>query len=131
MNLKSIVYIEMILKKRYDKEPLYFARAVLFKKKNTSDKITPFSTGNGLEIIPKKNLSLLTKNETVEFQILKNGIPVKTTIRVIREGGGSSFIYSKKDGIMEYKFKKPGKYLFTTNHKRVGASLTFFIPDFK
>ena len=123
----SIAYIEMILKKKYAKTPLYYARAVLFNKKNTSENFTPFSIGKGLEIIPKENLNLIKKNDTVKFQILMDGKPAKTTIRVICANGGNSFAFSNSNGIMEYKIKKSGKYLLTTKYKKTGASLTFNI----
>jgi len=131
MQHSSMTYIEMILKKKYAKTPLYYARAVLFNKESHSENFTSFSIGKGLEIIPKNNLSLIKKKNTVKFQILLDGKPVKATIRIIRAGGGNAFIHSNNNGIIEYKFKKSGRYLLTTNYKKIGASLTFFIQNFK
>jgi hypothetical protein len=58
-----------------------------------------------------------------------NNKPIKTTVRVIRTKNDSTMIDTDKSGIITYKFIKSGRYIFTTKHKKIGASLTFNIPN--
>jgi hypothetical protein len=128
-DINSMSFIEIVLKKKYDKEPRYYARAILLPQKDKQLNMTLFTIGKGLEIIPQKNLLLIKKNDSCKFQIMMDNKPIKTTVRVIRTKNDSTLIGTDKSGIITYKFIKSGRYIFTTKNQRIGASLTFSIPN--
>jgi len=108
------------------KNPLYTAKALVNVGQG---KIPKNILKNGLEIVPEKEISQLKIGDELPLKIIYDEKPISLTTSISIDGKKNFFLKTNRDGELLLKIKLPGRYLITSNHKGIGASLTFFINE--
>lgn len=120
----GVYLISLALKNPQLKQPNYWLKSILICGK--SDNKNKYIIGEGLEIVPEKEITSLRKGKSLPVVVLYNGEMLETTISVFSEGGDISFLKTRKARPALVKLKSKGRYLITTSYKGIRSSLTFF-----
>lgn len=115
------------LKRAQDQESVFYGRALLVV--GGQDDPTRYSTGRGLEIVPKTAVSGLQPKGSLPVEIHLDGASVAGTIRLTLERGCGGFFTTERDRPAIIPLKTAGAYLLTTSHKGKTFALMFAISD--
>lgn len=115
-----------VLKRPQLKEPEYWMKAIFIVGSETVD-TSGYKIGEGLEVVPNKNISTLKSADNLPLQALFNGDSVQGTFTVSIGGKKNLFLRTDNEGRANLPVKRGGKYLITFSHKGKGCSLTFQI----
>lgn len=116
--------VQVVLKRSQLSEPDYRMKAIIIAGGETPGEVN-YSLGEGLEIVPVRNLGMVNIGDTLPLQAFYDGKPVQGTFTVSVDGKKNFNLSTDRSGLANLRIDRGGKYLVTFHHLGKGCSLTY------